>query len=225
MPRPTSVSAKQAFPNLRLLDHPLAAHKLAYLRRKDRDEDKLDGTSTNLFRRLTRELGICLFYEAARELLAEPGRRTDPTETFLVGKKAVIVPILRSGLPMAEGALELMPSARVGHLGFRRIDKVEVEEHLTVLPDPTGRQVFLMDAVIGTGHSAVLAIDILCAAGAKPADIRFCCILAAPEGILYLQERHPGVLVHAVCIEDGLDAQNHVVPGFGDSNKRLFGIK
>ena len=209
-----------SFENLRLLDHPLAAHKLAYMRNRN--------CSINLFRQLTRELGIFLAYEAARDMPVIPASDPSLEARGLPQTKPVVIPILRAGLTLAEGALEVMPAARVGHMGFRRDTKPgrehEAIPHLIVLPELLQRSFFLMDMGIGTGSTADLAIQILRNEKVRPEDIRFCAVLVSSRGMARLATNHPNVIVHAIALEDqGEDG--FLDTGFGDANNRLFGIE
>lgn len=209
---------KHSFPHLHVLTHPLAAYKLALMR------DPL--CSTNKFRALAKELGMFLTYEATRDLVFElKGISSDGgTKT---NRKYVIISVLRSGLPMAEGASEIIPVARIGHFGFYRDEKTrKVERHLIALPTPENAHYIIIDSVIGTGDTATLAGHILRDIGTPTKDITFCALLAAREGIGQLSAAHRGSRIFIACVEDGLDENGCVRPGFGsDENDKMFGIR
>ena len=210
-------------PSLRLISHPLIEHKLTRMRSRY--------CSFDLFRRLAKEISILLIYEAARNFLLSPVEietEDDIIQGFeLKGRKAVITPIIRSGLILAEGAMEIMPAARIGHIGIDRInqDNNNVEEYMTILPDPTNRDIILMDAVIGTGHTACCAIKSLKNYKIVEKRIKYISLLVSPEGISKICLAYPEVDIYAAGLEDGIDEKNHVVPGFGDASDKLFGIK
>ncbi|GBD56954.1 uracil phosphoribosyltransferase [Gluconobacter wancherniae] len=204
-----------------VLDHPLVRHKLTRLR--DRD------TSTAGFRRLTRELSLLLAYEATRNLTTCP--KTVHVQSGLMegeeldGKKLCFVSILRAGNGLLDGMLDLVPSARVGHIGLRRDhETLEVSEYYFNMPgDVPGRTCIVLDPMLATGHSAAAAITRVKAAGAQ--NPVFACLLAAPEGIRYMAELHPDVQVVTCAVDDRLDENGYIVPGLGDAGDRLFGTR
>ncbi|WP_421709384.1 uracil phosphoribosyltransferase [Algihabitans sp.] len=211
-------SDAETFPNLRLVAHPLVQHKLTILRDKT--------TPPIAFRQLLRELGLLLGYEITRDLPLE--RR--PIETPMAQMNAphlaseiTIVSILRAGLGLAEGIRELMPMAREGHIGvFRDPESKKPQEYYVKLPEAPGRAL-LIDPMLATGGSAAHAIDVLIARGVPAAEIRFLCLVAAPEGVSRLAEAHPEVTVVAGALDSHLDSHAYIVPGLGDAGDRLFG--
>lgn len=204
-----------------VLDHPLVQHKLTRLR----DEE----TSTAGFRRLTRELSLLMAYEATRDLPTEAVEIRTPLEVTqgrrLSGKKLCLVSILRAGNGMLDGMLDLVPSARVGHIGlYRDHDTLQAVEYYLKLPeDIAERDVIVVDPMLATGHSAAAALDRIKAAGAR--RIAFVCLLAAPEGVAHLGERHPDVRIITCAIDRGLNEKGYIVPGLGDAGDRLFGTR
>jgi uracil phosphoribosyltransferase len=204
-----------------VVDHPLVQHKLSLMR--DRQ------TSTAVFRQLLREIALLLGYEVTRHLPLA----TRPIETPLTamaapvieGKKLVIVPILRAGLGLAEGLLDLVPSARVGHIGLYRDPKtLAAVEYFCKLPEDIGdRLAILCDPMLATAHSAIAAIDLLKRKGGK--RIQFLALLAAPEGVAALTAAHPDVAVTVAAIDERLDDHAYIVPGLGDAGDRMFGTK
>ncbi|MBL8521445.1 MAG: uracil phosphoribosyltransferase [Betaproteobacteria bacterium] len=210
-----------AFPNLEVVDHPLVQHKLTYLRRME--------TSTAGFRRLVKEIAQMLAYEVTRDLPTEPMRITTPITAFdspvISGKKQCIVSILRAGNGMLDGMLELLPAARVGHVGlYRDPDTLEpVEYYFKVPEDIAERMVIVVDPMLATGNSAVAAITRLKEIGVT--TIRFVCLLAAPEGVKNLLDHHPDVLVTTAALDEKLNDHGYIVPGLGDAGDRIFGTK
>ncbi|NHN87568.1 uracil phosphoribosyltransferase [Acetobacter conturbans] len=206
---------------LLVVTHPLVRHKLTRLR--DR------ATSTADFRRLVRELSLLLGYEATRGLKLEPVTIETPLETMegeqLSGKKLCFVSILRAGNGILDGMLDLVPSARVGHIGlFRDPKTLEAVEYYMKLPDDVAeRQCIVVDPMLATGHSAVAAIDRLKHVGCGP--IVFVCLLAAPEGVACLSAAHPDVRIITGALDRGLDDHGYIRPGLGDAGDRLFGTK
>jgi uracil phosphoribosyltransferase len=209
------------FPNLIILDHPLIQHKLTLLR--DRDSSK------KFFRELTDEIAMLMAYEATKDLPLEeceietPLERT--TQRRLSGKKLTVVPILRAGLGMVEAVARLMPSVRVGHIGlYREHDTLKPVDYYFKIPsDPEERDFILLDPMLATGGSAAAAIDSLKRRGAT--RIRFMCLVAAPEGVRLLLDRHPDVQVFAAALDRELDANGYIRPGLGDAGDRLFGTR
>lgn len=207
--------------NVFVVKHPLVRHKLTRLREKT--------TSTAGFRRLVRELSLLLAYEATRELKLEPVTIETPLETMqgeqLSGKKLCFVSILRAGNGILDGMLDLVPSARIGHIGlFRDPETLEAVEYYMKLPeDIASRECIAVDPMLATGHSAVAAIDRLKKAGCE--NITFVCILATPEGVDCLTSAHPDVRIITCHIDAGLDDHGYIRPGLGDAGDRLFGTK
>ena len=208
-------------PNAVVVDHPLVRHKLTQLRRKE--------TSTAGFRRLTREISLLLAYEATRHLPLEPVAIDTPLEPMqaetLSGKKLCFVSILRAGNGILDGMLDLVPAARVGHIGVYR-DHVTLEavEYYRKLPDDIAQRiVIVVDPMLATGHSASAAVRRLKEAGAR--QISFVCLLTVPEGLRTMQAEHPDVTVFTAAIDRELDGNGYIRPGLGDAGDRLFGTK
>jgi uracil phosphoribosyltransferase len=207
--------------NVTVIDHPLVQHKLTLMRRKE--------VSTGEFRQLLREISPLLLYEATRDLPMVLREVETPLKTFaspvLGGKKLCFVPILRAGLGLVESMLELIPSARVGHIGLYRdpATLIPVEYYLKV-PEALGsRQVIVLDPMLATGHSAAAAISRLKEAGAQ--HIKMICLLAAPEGLKAMEQEHPDVHIYTAHIDERLNEHAYIVPGLGDAGDRLFGTK
>jgi uracil phosphoribosyltransferase len=206
---------------VRIVDHPLVQHKLAILR--DRD------TSTRTFRALLREMSTLLCYEVTRDLPLEEVEIETPVTRMrgkrLAGKKLVFAPIMRAGMGMLDGMLELAPSARVAHIGLYREPKTlkAVEYYFKAPSDVAERLVIVIDPMLATGHTAVAAIDRLKETGVK--DVRFVCVLAAPEGVDVLHGHHPDVQIWAAAVDERLDDRAYIVPGLGDAGDRIYGTK
>ncbi len=204
-----------------VVDHPLVAHKLTLLR--DRT------TSTAKFRQVAREMSLLMAYEVLRELpmdLISIETPLEPMEApYLAGKKLCFVPILRAGNGILDGMLDLVPSARVGHIGIYRDPNTLVPiEYYLKLPDDIGeRLVIMVDPMLATGHSACAAVARLKQAGVR--EIRFVCLLAAPEGVAALQGEHPDVRIFTASIDRELDEHSYIRPGLGDAGDRLYGTK
>ena len=210
------------FPNLFILDHPLIQHKLSLMR----DESR----STMGFRQLLKEISLLMGYELTRDLPLTTERLETPLARFdapvLAGKKLAIVPILRAGLGMAQGLHELIPSAREGHIGLYRDEATHRPvEYMVKLPEPEGRLFIMVDPTLATGHSAVLAADVLNRHGVEDAQIRFLSLVAAPEGVRRFHAVHPRIPVYVAALDSHLDDDNYIVPGLGDAGDRLFGTK
>lgn len=209
------------FANVVLLDHPLIQHKLTLLRRKE--------TATSEFRRLVREVSMLTAYELTRDLPLAPVAIETPLERteapLLAGKKLCFVSILRAGNGMLDGMLDLVPSARVGHIGlYRDPETLMPVEYYSKLPDDIGeRLTILVDPMLATGHSAAAALTRLREAGAR--QVRLACLLAVPEGLAVLAAAHPDVRVYAAAIDRQLDAHGYIRPGLGDAGDRLYGTK
>lgn len=208
-------------PGIVIVTHPLAQHKLTLMRDVR--------TSTGEFRTLARELSVLLGYEAMRDLPLEDVEIETPLERMqaprLAGKKLCLVSILRAGNGILDGMLDLVPSARIGHIGlFRDPDTLEPVEYYLKLPDDIGRRVcIVVDPMLATGHSAAAAIARLKQAGAD--TIVFVCLLAAPQGIACLRAAHPDVRIVTCAIDCELDDHGYIRPGLGDAGDRLFGTK
>jgi uracil phosphoribosyltransferase len=201
--------------------HPLVAHKLTIMRKKE--------TSTKSFRQLLREISLLLAYEATRELELMTVEIETPLTTMqaptLAGKKLVFAPILRAGMGLLEGMLELVPSARVAHVGLYRDPKtlVAVEYYFKAPEDLGDRTVIVLDPMLATANSATAAIERLKEAGAR--DLRFVCLLAAPEGIAKLRAEHPDVPIFTAAVDERLNDHGYIVPGLGDAGDRIYGTK
>ncbi|MBS0640694.1 MAG: uracil phosphoribosyltransferase [Proteobacteria bacterium] len=208
-------------PSIHVSTHPLVQHKLTKLR--DRQ------TSSANFRRLLREIGLLLGYDATRDLPLVPTRIETPLAPMdaplLEGKKLVVVPILRAGLGLAEGIVDLVPLARMGHVGLYRDPKTlaAVEYYFRMPNDIGDREVIVCDPMLATAHSAIAAVDRLKESGAR--RIKFICVLGAEQGALTFAEAHPDVPVFAAAIDATLNDHGYIVPGLGDAGDRLFGTR
>ncbi len=207
--------------NVMIMDHPLIQHKLTILRNVE--------TSSNEFRKLVSEIAMLMCYEATRDLPLEEVDTQTPlavakTKT-LAGKKLAFVPILRAGLGMVDGVLALVPSARVGHIGLYRDHEtlMPVEYYCKLPADIEEREVIVLDPMLATGGSAIDAITQI--KTRNPRDIKFMCIIAAPEGLEALQKAHPDVDVFVGALDDCLNEHGYIVPGLGDAGDRIFGTK
>ncbi len=204
-----------------LIDHPLIRHKLAMMRDKD--------TSTKKFRTLLREISMLMGYELMRDLPVEEIEIETPLEKMkackLAGKKLCIVPILRAGLGFVDGLLELVPAARVGHIGlYRDPETLAAVDYYKKFPDDMAERIVLaVDPMLATGHSAVAAVSHVKATGAT--DIRFLCLIAAPQGIETFHKAHPDVPVYTAAIDRELNDHGYILPGIGDAGDRIFGTK
>jgi len=204
-----------------VMDHPLIQHKIGIMRDKN--------TSTKEFRALVAEIAMLIYYEASRNLpLADKEIETPIVKTTvkeIAGKKLCVVPILRAGLHMADGILNLTPNAKVGHIGlYRNEETLEPVEYFCKLPsDAKEREIFVVDPMLATGGSAIAAIDMLKKRGIN--KIRFLCLIAAPEGIAKLQEAHPDVNIFVGAKDERLNDKGYIVPGLGDAGDRIYGTK
>lgn len=204
-----------------VVDHPLVQHKLTLMRKKD--------TSTRSFRELLKEIGALLCYEVTRDLPLEPVDIETPLVTMqapmLVGKKLVFAPILRSGMGMLEGMLELVPVARVAHIGlYRDPNTLQCIEYYFKAPlDIAERTVIVIDPMLATGNTAIAAVDRLLEAGAK--SIRMACLLASPEGLSKFQGHHPGIRIWTAAIDERLNDHGYILPGLGDAGDRMYGTR
>jgi len=207
--------------NVTLVSHPLVQHKLTLMRDKT--------TSTKGFRQLLREIATLLCYEVTRDLSLAPIQIETPLMPMqgqmLAGKKLVFAPILRAGMGLIEGMLDLVPSARVAHIGlYRDPDSLTAVEYYFKAPsDLSGRLVIVVDPMLATGNTAVAAVDRLKEHGAV--DIRFVCLLAAPEGLDNLHGHHPEIRVWTAAIDEKLNDHGYILPGLGDAGDRLYGTR
>lgn len=207
--------------NLTVVNHPLIQHKLTLIRKKE--------TSSSEFRRLLREISMLLAYEITRDLPV--GLKSIETPLmpmkapYLVGKKLALVSILRAGNGLLEGVLELIPSARVGYIGLYRNEETlkPVEYYFKVPSDIDQRLVILLDPMLATGHSAAFAVSRLKEEGAK--NIRFVCLVSAPEGVEVMRELHPDIQVITASLDTRLNEFSYILPGLGDAGDRLYGTK
>ena len=208
-------------PHLTVVNHPLVQHKLTLMREKD--------TSTAVFRQLLREISQFLAYEVTRNLEMETKRIETPMEEMdaptLAGRKLALISILRAGNGLLDGMLELIPSARVGFVGlYRDEETLQPVQYYFKVPEHLGeRMVIAVDPMLATGNSSVAAIDLLKKAGAK--NIRFLCLLAAPEGVARMKEAHPDVPIVTASVDSHLNDNGYIVPGLGDAGDRMFGTK
>jgi uracil phosphoribosyltransferase len=216
------VKTYKEYPNLHVLDHPLIQHKLSMMRDKN--------TPTTLFRQLLKEIALLMGYEITRDLPMTTQEIETPLTKMnapvIKGKKIAVVPILRAGLGMADGLMELLPAARMGHIGlYRDHETKRPVEYYVKLPEPEGRIFILVDPMLATGYSAAAAIDTLNKRGITDENIRMMCLVAAPEGIAVVTKAHPKVPVFAAALDSHLDKNAYIVPGLGDAGDRLFGTK
>ena len=212
----------QAMPdNVMVVDHPLVAHKLTLLRAA--------ATPTGDFRRLVREISLLMGYEVLRDLPTEPVHIETPLEPMTArqvsGKKLCFISILRAGNGILDGMVDLVPSARIGHVGLYRdpVSHEPIEYYFKVPDDMDQRLTVVVDPMLATGHSAAAAVTRLKRAGAGA--IKFVCLIAAPEGIAALHAAHPDVPVYTAAIDRHLDEHAYIRPGLGDAGDRLFGTK
>ncbi len=207
--------------NVYVVDHPLIQHKLTIMRDKS--------TTTQDFRSLIREISILMGYEVLRDLPTEEVSIETPLEKMkgrvLAGKKLCIVPILRAGTGFLDGLLQLVPLARVGHVGLYRDPEtlIPVEYYLKLPDDLANRRVIVVDPKLATGHSAVAAVDRV--KDHEATDIRFMCLIAAPEGLKTFHEAHPDVPVYTAAVDRQLNDHGYILPGIGDAGDRIFGTK
>ena len=204
-----------------VMDHPLIQHKIGYIRRTD--------TGTKDFRETIAEIANLICYEATRDLKLKDVEIETPicktTVKELAGKKLAVVPILRAGLGMVDGVLQLVPAAKVGHIGlYRDPETLEPVEYYCKLPaDCAQREVFVVDPMLATGGSSVAAIKLLKDRGCK--NIHFMCIIAAPEGVERMKKEHPDVDIYIGALDEKLNEHGYIVPGLGDAVDRIFGTK
>lgn len=210
------------YPNLFILDHPLIQHKLTHMRNKER--------STGGFRTLLREISLLMGYELTRDIPLTTERIETPLQAIdapvIAGKKLAVVPVLRAGLGMSAGLLELVPSAREGHIGlYRDHDTKQPHEYLVKLPPAEGRLFIVVDPMLATGNSAVHACNVLNRHGVADENIRFMALVAAPEGVRTFHAAHPAVKVFTAALDSHLNEDAYIVPGLGDAGDRMFGTK
>jgi uracil phosphoribosyltransferase len=207
--------------NVTLVDHPLVQHKLTLMRRHD--------TATSKFRQLLREISLLLAYEVTRDLALQWSSIQTPLEEMeapvLKGKKLVFISILRAGNGLLDGMLDLVPSARVGHVGIYRDPKtLEAVEYYFKVPEDLGnRQVIVVDPMLATANSAIAAVSRIKQAGAV--KIKFACLLAAPEGIASFSAAHPDVEIYTAAVDRCLNDHGYILPGLGDAGDRIYGTK
>ncbi len=208
-------------PDVHVVDHPLLQHKLTLMRDKER--------SSSGFRTLMREVAMLLAYEMTRDLKTSLVEIETPLmkmeAPILDGKKIVLVSVLRAGNGLVEGMLELIPSARVGHIGLYRDPKTlaPVEYYFRVPGEMQDRQVIICDPMLATGNSAIAAVERVKQTGAK--SLKFACLLASPEGVASFHEHHPDVPIYTPAIDERLNDHGYILPGLGDAGDRLFGTK
>lgn len=207
--------------NVTIMDHPLIQHKISRLRDKT--------TGTNEFRTLVSEIAMLMGFEALRDLPTELVEIETPIETtkqpMIAGKKMAIVPILRAGLGMVDGVLNLVPSAKIGHIGlYRDPETHEPHEYYCKLPEPIDqRTILVVDPMLATGGSGADAITMIKQHGGK--NIKFMCIIAAPEGLERLHKEHPDVRIYVGALDRQLNENAYICPGLGDAGDRIFGTK
>lgn len=212
--------ADSEFPNLHILTHPLIQHKLTQMRKTS--------TPKHEFRQLLRAIALLMGYEITRELPLKTEHIETPLTSMEAPVKAApnpaIVPILRAGLGMADGLLELIPEADEGHIGmYRDPETKKPVEYLVKLPHANGRIFFLVDPMLATGNSAVAAVDILIKHGADPSKIKFMSLVAAPEGVRVFNQKYGHIPIYTASLDEKLNEKAYIVPGLGDAGDRLFG--
>lgn len=207
--------------NVHVIDHPLVQHKLTLMRRKD--------ASTSSFRRLLNELSTLMTYEVTRDIPTQEIEVETPLETMhgrvIDGKKLVFVSILRAGSGILDGMLNVVPGARIGHIGLYRDPKTltAVEYYFKMPSEMQERDVVVVDPMLATGNSAIAAVDRI--KELSPKSIKFVCLLAAPEGVQALQSAHPDVPIYTAAIDRQLNDHGYILPGLGDAGDRIFGTK
>ena len=207
--------------NVTVVDHPLVQHKLSLMRRVE--------TATSKFRQLLREISLLLGYEVTRDLAMELRTIDTPLQSmeapFLAGKKIVLISILRAGNGLLEGMLDLMPSARVGHVGLYRdpVTLVAVEYYFKIPDEIEDRPVLALDPMLATANSSIAAVARLKDAGAR--NIKMVCLLAAPEGLQAFEEAHPDVPIFTAAVDERLNDHGYILPGLGDAGDRVYGTK
>lgn len=207
--------------NFQVIEHPLIEHKLTLLRNEK--------TGTKDFRQLVNEIARLLAYEVSRDLPLEDVEVKTPLTTAveqqLAGKKVVIVPILRAGLGMVDGILDLIPAARVGHVGmYRDEETMQPVEYFVKMPNNLeDRHIYIVDPMLATGGSAIAGVDAVLKRGAKPENIKFICLVSAPEGVKAFNEAHPEIKVYTAALDEKLNDKAYILPGLGDAGDRLYG--
>ena len=205
----------------KVINHPLIQHKLTMIRDKN--------CGTKVFREVVNEIAMLMAYEVSRDMPLEDVVIETPicqsTQKTLSGKKVAIVPILRAGIGMVDGILELIPAAKVGHVGmYRDEETLEPHEYFMKLPeDIDSRQLFVVDPMLATGGSACAAIDMIKKRGAK--NIKLVCLVGAPEGVAAVEKAHPDVDIYLAALDEKLNEKGYIVPGLGDAGDRIFGTK
>lgn len=208
------------FPNFHLMTHPLVQDKLSRMRNVK--------TNTGEFRQLMKQVGVLMGYEVTRDLPVEfraiETPLTEMSAAYIQKPMAAVVPILRAGTGLADGLLELMPSARMGNIGlYRDHDTHKPVEYMVKLPSVKSRIFFLVDPMLATGNSASYAVDVLLKHGVKKENIRFVALLAAPEGVRVFNEKHSDIPIYCAALDTHLNENNYIVPGLGDAGDRLYG--
>ena len=206
--------------SVHIIDHPLVQHKLSLMRDKQ--------TSTNKFRELLKEISILMGYEVTRDFPLMYEEIETPLQTMsapkIAGKKVVVVPILRAGLGMVDGLLNLIPSARVGHIGLYRDEETcKPVFYYYKMPEHKERLVIVTDPMLATGGSACDAIERLKRDGFQ--HIRLMCLVASPQGVKAVRDNHPDVDIYIASLDEGLNERNYILPGLGDAGDRIFGTK
>ena len=205
---------------VQVMNHPLIQHKVTLMRKKE--------TGSKDFRQLLEEITMLMGYEITRDLPLEDVEIETPMQKMtgkkISGKKLVIVPILRAGLGMVQGMLNLIPTAKVGHIGlYRDPETKKPVEYYCKMPDIDGRDFIIVDPMLATGGSAAAAITLLKQRGIK--NIKFMCLVAAPEGVQCLNREHPDVKIYTAALDDKLNENCYILPGLGDAGDRIFGTK
>ena len=206
--------------SVHIIDHPLVQHKLSLMREKE--------TSTNKFRKLLQEISMLMGYELTRDFPLMYEEIETPLQTMsapkIAGKKVVVVPILRAGLGMVDGLLNLIPSARVGHIGLYRDEETcKPVFYYYKMPEHKERLVIVTDPMLATGGSACDAIERLKRDGFQ--HIRLMCLVASPQGVKAVRDNHPDVDIYIASLDEGLNERNYILPGLGDAGDRIFGTK
>ena len=206
---------------LHIIDHPLVAHKMTHMRKKD--------TGTALFRMLVQEVSMLLAYEVTRDFSTRKVRIETPLQSMeapvLDGKKIVLISILRAGLGILDGMLRILPSARVGHVGLYREPKtlVAVEYYFKMPPKMEDRDAIVVDPMLATGNSAIAAVERV--KESRPRSLKYVCLLAAPEGVSAFHEHHPDVPIYTAAMDEKLNDHGYILPGLGDAGDRLYGTR
>ncbi len=208
------------FPNLHIMNHPLIQHKLTQMRKVS--------TPKHEFRQLLREIALLMGYEITRDLPLTKEKILTPLMEMeapvIAGPNPAIVPILRAGLGMADGLLELIPEADEGHIGMYRDPRTHLPvEYLVKLPSPKGRVFFLVDPMLATGNSAVAAVDSLLKHGVDVSKIKFMALVAAPEGVRVFNQKYDKIPIYTAALDEKLNEKAYILPGLGDAGDRLFG--